>query len=154
MTCLALQPFWPKILHPQMSSPISGAVLASAGALSTVLTVVFQPGPAPCICDCTHSDQIIEVLQSQLDRCGPETLATFVPAEPFSHRVLFAVCIALPCVLLGFVASRGSTYRTQLSYETSERIGVAELVDGAGELNLNAPRRRLPLGSTVRRLHR
>jgi hypothetical protein len=89
----------------------------------------------PCVCDCTpasHSE-VLRILSSQLDRCGPEQLSREVAKEVGGDSRLWVllVCGCVNCCLLFF----GIRYGRSLTTDAG-----AELIGGAPLAIEDAPR--------------
>ena len=104
-----------------------GAVLTCFGALLSTRT---------CHCTCTQSDELLSLVRSQLDRCGPSQLAPYIPASQGAHPqwagLALVGTLAVSCACLGI-------YRQQRGRATE--TGPELATDIAPSPNVQGPRR-------------
>ena len=138
-------------------SLLSLASVAGFG-VSSLFTALF--GQRAVVCDCSADQQTLALLQTQLDRCGPEHLsARVIQAERGVAELLIPVLLALA---LGSVI--GSVITLGLKGSSPRRQSLSVLADndtysddrlGGGDLNpaLADDERWVPdPGSGVRRI--
>ena len=116
-----LPPRWTALLNLEYCMPLSlytvglfwGAI--GTGLISTSVTTVWSwltgygVVAAPCVCNCDcagASEGVLALLQSQFDRCGPESLQRPCPPWPYWGQILFTNIDVL-VTLLGLAFAGG-----------------------------------------------
>ena len=112
-------------------------ILAGISSLSVLVSWWYSRTPVVrCECGAYGDSPVLQILQSQLDRCGLEqlTLPAVAPPAGFSTRILDVFLTGVPLLLLGIAIGRLSCTYTFGSLrprtkETSSEVQLVSLSD-------------------------